>query len=186
MLMANWKAATLASCTIELLAAKQSPPEPSGSHECADDCPVSGAQQFSSDIRFADARRRHAVNLGVSRARLDQPRIRHVLLTVDHARGKPVLRFGCRDPVHSVVDVAVVGRHRSEADGNEHLVEHEDPFPDTIHIAGAILAPGTTGTTPARTSWACPQGAHHPNLRRSTCPNLMPLSPERVSSGCPA
>ena len=62
-----------------------------------------------SDIRFADARRRHAVYLGISLARLDQPRIRHVLLAVDHARGKPGLRFGCRDPVYGVVDVAVLG-----------------------------------------------------------------------------
>ena len=39
-------------------------------------------------------------------------------------------RCGCRSP----------WGHRSEANGNEHLVEHEDPFPDTIHIPGAVLA----------------------------------------------
>ena len=58
-----------------------------------------------SDIRFADARRWHAVNLGVGLARLDQARIRHVLLTVDHVRGKPGLRFGCRGPVYRIMDV---------------------------------------------------------------------------------
>jgi hypothetical protein len=45
-------------------------------------------------IRFANARRRHAVKRGVGSARLDQPRIRHVLLAVDHARAEPELRFG--------------------------------------------------------------------------------------------
>jgi hypothetical protein len=66
------------------------------------------------------------------------------------------------------VDVTVVGRHRSEADGNEHLVAHEDPFPDTIHIAGAILAP--TGTAPARTSLGVPA------RRSSPKPALLDLS----------
>jgi hypothetical protein len=33
MLMANWKATTLASCTIELLAVKRSPFEPNGSDD---------------------------------------------------------------------------------------------------------------------------------------------------------
>ena len=45
-----------------------------------------------SDIRSANARRGRAVNLGVGLARLDQPRIRHMLLAVEHASGKPDLR----------------------------------------------------------------------------------------------
>src|SRR5215469_13103023 len=88
-----------------------------------------------SDIRFANARRRHAVNLGVGLARLDQPRIRHVLLAVDHACAKPELRFRGRDPIHGVMDVAVLGQDCSEADGDVHLIEHMPVTPSLTPYA---------------------------------------------------
>jgi hypothetical protein len=77
-----------------------------------------------SDIRCANPRRRRTVDLGVGLVWLDQTRIRHVFLAVDHATRKPELRFGCRGSVHGAVDIAVLGCHRGETDSDEPLVEH--------------------------------------------------------------